>query len=266
MSRIAHSFLLGTLIATAVCVPATSAQAQVPAHVRVIIDSARVTRWLRPQTDVILSVDQGTTLEVIDFDQEQGAYWVVLPPDLHGSRNVGWIRASAVEPFVPPPAAPREAQRGDAQAGIAPSPSAPATAADKVAITVRRDATSASAANSADARKLPAFEDVHFERDRSSIRRDDIDGLRVAVTALKEDPTLVVTIEGHTCSLGTEAHNLVLAQRRANAVRDYLVNEGVPAERLLTVSVGEAGAEYDNSHEETRRLNRRVALVPKAQR
>jgi OOP family OmpA-OmpF porin len=135
-----------------------------------------------------------------------------------------------------------------------------------VAITVRRDASSASAADIAGAEKPPAFEDVHFERDRSSIRRDDLAGLRVAVTALKEDPALVVTIEGHTCSLGTEAHNLVLAQRRANAVRDYLVNEGVPAERLLTVSVGEAGAEYDNSHEETRRLNRRVALVPKAQR
>ena len=44
------------------------------------------------------------------------------------------------------------------------------------------------------------------------------------------------------------------------------MNEGVPAERLLTVSVGEADAEYDNSREDTRRLNRRVALVPKVQR
>jgi hypothetical protein len=42
-------------------------------------------------------VDQGTTLEVIDFEKEKGWYWVVLPADLHGTRRVGWIRASSVE-------------------------------------------------------------------------------------------------------------------------------------------------------------------------
>jgi outer membrane protein OmpA-like peptidoglycan-associated protein len=45
-------------------------------------------------------------------------------------------------------------------------------------------------------------------------------------------------------------------------VKDYLVSAGASADRLLTVSKGEAGAEYDNSREDTRRLNRRVALVP----
>jgi len=44
------------------------------------------------------------------------------------------------------------------------------------------------------------------------------------------------------------------------------VSAGAPADRLLTVSQGEAGAEYDNSREETRRLNRRVALVPRIPR
>ena len=75
-----------------------------------------------------------------------------------------------------------------------------------------------------------------------------------------------MTIEGHTCSLGTGAYNLALGNRRADAVKDYLVSAGVPADRLITVSQGEAGAEHDNSHEETRRLNRRVALVPKIPR
>jgi peptidoglycan-associated lipoprotein len=268
MSRMAHSLSVGILMSIAVCVPATSAQAQIPAHVRVMIKSARIMRWLGPQTDVVLIVDQGTTLEVIDFDQENNWYWVVLPRDLHGSRKVGWIRASSVEPYVAPPASPSEAQRDDAQteALVAPSTSAPTAVEDKVTITVRRDAPAASSADVAGAKKSYAFEDVHFERDRFSIRSEDIDRLRVAATALKDDPSLVVTIEGHTCSLGTATHNLALGNRRANAVKDYLVSAGVPADRLLTVSLGEADAEYDNSREATRRLNRRVALVPKVQR
>jgi outer membrane protein OmpA-like peptidoglycan-associated protein len=263
MCRIARTFSFAALITIAVCVPATSAEAQIPAHVRVIIKSARIMRWLGPQTDVVLIANQGTTLEVIDFDQEQNWYWVVLPRDLHGSRKVGWIRASSVEPYVPSAAASSEAQGDDAQA--APSTSeVPATTAaeDKVTISVRRDAP----ADVAGAKKSYAFEDLHFERDRFSLRSEDLERLRVVVTALKDDPSLVVTIEGHTCSLGTATYNLALGDRRANAVKDYLVSAGVPADRLLTVSRGEADAEYDNSHEQTRRLNRRVALVPKAQR
>lgn len=260
MSRIAHAFLLGALVASGVCVPATSAQAQIPAHVRVTSASAPVSRWLRPQTDVLATVDRGTTLAVLDFDKEGDAYWVVLPPDLHGSRNAGWIRAGSVEPFVPAAAPARESRPS-----VTTPTSAPAPPEDNVVPAVPRDAPPAGA-DAAATRKTYAFEDVHFDRDRFSIRREDLDGLRVAVAALKEDPSLVVSIEGHTCSLGSPAHNLALGQRRADAVKDYLVNEGVAAERLLTVSVGEANAEYDNSREETRRLNRRVALVPKAQR
>jgi outer membrane protein OmpA-like peptidoglycan-associated protein len=259
MSRIAHAFLLGAMIASGVCVTATSAQAQIPAQVRVTSASAPVSRWLRPQNEVLTNVNSGTTLDVLDFDKEGDAYWVVLPRDLHGSRHAGWIRATSVEPYVPVPA-----PGGEARSSVTAPTSAPATAEDKVVTTARRDAPSASPDGAA-ARKTYAFEDVHFERDRFSIRREDLDGLRVAVAALKEDPSLVVSIEGHTCSLGTPAHNLALGQRRADAVKDYLVKEGVAAARLRTASVGEADAEYDNSREETRRLNRRVALVPKVQ-
>ena len=148
---------------------------------------------------------------------------------------------------------------------MAPSTSAPAATEEKVILSVRRDAPAAGVAD-ATAKKSYAFEDVHFERDRFSIRSEDIDRLRVAATALKADPALVVTIEGHTCSLGTGTYNVALGNRRANAVKDYLVSAGVPANRLNTVSQGEADAEHDNSREETRRLNRRVALLPKVQR
>ncbi|HET7697621.1 MAG TPA: OmpA family protein [Vicinamibacterales bacterium] len=278
----ARLFPVGALIAIALCVPATSAaQGRIPAHVRVLTKSERIMRWLGPQTDVILVVDQGTTLEVLDFDHDKGWYWVILPPDLHGTRKVGWIRATAVEPAaaqasdaaqpapdLAPPAPASEPQRDSApaQASVTPPTAAPAPAEERVTINVRRDAPAAGGSDVAGAKKSYAFEDVHFERDHFSIRSEDIERLRAAAAALKADPSLVVTIEGHTCSLGTGSYNLALGTRRANAVKDYLVSAGVPAERLLTVSQGEGHAEYDNSREETRRLNRRVALVPRIQR
>jgi outer membrane protein OmpA-like peptidoglycan-associated protein len=276
----AHLFPVGALMAIALCVPATAdAQGPIPAYVRVLTKSERIMRWLGPERDVILVVDQGTTLEVLDFDQERASYWVILPPDLHGTRKVGWIRASAVEPHVPSAsdepasgvaslASPSEAPRDSAQAQavVAPPSSGTAPGDEKVTISVRRDSPAASAADSAGTRKPYAFEDVHFEQDQFSIRSEDLDRLRIAAAALKADPSLVVTLEGHTCSLGSGPYNLALGNRRANAVKDYLVNAGVAADRLITISKGEANAEYDNAREETRRLNRRVALVPKVQR
>jgi OOP family OmpA-OmpF porin len=74
-----------------------------------------------------------------------------------------------------------------------------------------------------------------------------------------------LTIEGHTCNIGTAEYNLALGERRAKAVRDYLVSRGVAADRLNTVSFGEEQPKYDNSREETRRLNRRAALVVRLQ-
>jgi peptidoglycan-associated lipoprotein len=105
------------------------------------------------------------------------------------------------------------------------------------------------------------FEDVHFDFDRYTLRPEATRVLDEAVAALRENPTLRVEIEGHTCSIGTAEYNLALGDRRANAVRDYLVSRGVSAERLHTISYGEERPKYDNSREETRRLNRRAALV-----
>jgi peptidoglycan-associated lipoprotein len=105
------------------------------------------------------------------------------------------------------------------------------------------------------------FEDVYFDFDRYSLRPEATRVLDEAIAALKENTTLRVEIEGHTCSIGTAEYNLALGDRRANAVKDYLVSRGVTADRLRTVSYGEERPKYDNSREETRRLNRRAALV-----
>jgi peptidoglycan-associated lipoprotein len=110
------------------------------------------------------------------------------------------------------------------------------------------------------------FEDVHFDFDRYSLRPEATRILDEAVNALREDANLNVVVEGHTCNIGTAEYNLALGERRANAVREYLVSRGVSGDRLRTVSYGEERPKHDNTREETRRLNRRAALVVNLQR
>jgi outer membrane protein OmpA-like peptidoglycan-associated protein len=76
---------------------------------------------------------------------------------------------------------------------------------------------------------------------------------------------LRLEIEGHTCNIGTAEYNLALGERRAHAVRDYLTSRNIDPNRLRTVTYGEERPKFDNNREETRRLNRRAALVVRLQ-
>ena len=110
------------------------------------------------------------------------------------------------------------------------------------------------------------FEDVHFDFDRYSLRPEATRALDEAIRTLQANPDLRLELEGHTCNIGTAEYNLALGERRATAVRDYLTGRGIGADRLHTVSYGEERPKYDNAREETRRLNRRAALVVRIQR
>lgn len=105
------------------------------------------------------------------------------------------------------------------------------------------------------------FEDVHFDFDRYTLRPEATRILDEAIKALQDNPELRLEIEGHTCNIGTAEYNLALGERRAISVREYLQSRGVGQNRLNTVSYGEERPKHDNAREETRRLNRRAALV-----
>ncbi|MFN7981533.1 MAG: OmpA family protein [Vicinamibacterales bacterium] len=109
------------------------------------------------------------------------------------------------------------------------------------------------------------FEDVYFDFDRSTLRPDAMRLLDDAVAKLQANPTKNIVIEGHTCNIGTAEYNLALGERRARSVLDYLTSRGVGSNRLETRSYGEEAPKFDNAREETRRLNRRAALVVKVQ-
>jgi outer membrane protein OmpA-like peptidoglycan-associated protein len=253
MSRMPFNIVVLALIVAA-CSPAASAVAQTPTHVRVVKGPAPIQRWLRAPVEVLRQVEPGTTLEVLDT--ERGWLWVIIPADGYGTRRAGWIRGDAIEPVPPPVAMAPQHAADEPEPHAASAP----VSEDAVTITERRDDVDAPPAS-----RAYSFDDVHFDRDRDVLRPADMDRLRAAVTALQEDPSLVVNIEGHTCSLGAAAYNRALGLRRASAVKAFLVRAGIAAERLHTVTRGEEHPEHDNAHEETRRLNRRVALVPDAQ-
>ena len=82
---------------------------------------------------------------------------------------------------------------------------------------------------------------------------------------LTKRPNVNIEVRGYTDSRGADNYNLGLSQRRAEAVRDYLIEKGAPAQRLTAVGFGEADPIADNTSEEGRALNRRVSLEFTAQ-
>jgi outer membrane protein OmpA-like peptidoglycan-associated protein len=109
------------------------------------------------------------------------------------------------------------------------------------------------------------FEDVHFDFDRYSLRPEATRALDEVVKALQDNAGVRIDIEGHTCNIGTAEYNLALGDRRAASVREYLTSRGIGADRLRSVSFGEERPKHENAREETRRLNRRAALVVRVQ-
>lgn len=83
------------------------------------------------------------------------------------------------------------------------------------------------------------LEDIHFDFDKAALTKAAKEILARDIATLKENPGVKVQIEGHTCAHGTEDYNMALGERRANAVKEYLVNEGIAADRMTTISYGE---------------------------
>lgn len=108
----------------------------------------------------------------------------------------------------------------------------------------------------------PELQSVYFDFDRADIRPGDAAILDLNAQWLKGRDVLVL-IEGHADERGTNEYNLALGERRARAVRDYLVSRGVAADRLNTVSYGEERPVCTQRHENCWRRNRRVDFLTK---
>ena len=101
---------------------------------------------------------------------------------------------------------------------------------------------------------------VNFVYNMHYIRKDGFPILREAAATLKQNPELKVEVAGHTDHDNTNAFNLRLSQRRAQAVVDFLVAEGIAADRLTAKGYGESQPIADNTTEAGKAKNRRVEL------
>jgi peptidoglycan-associated lipoprotein len=95
-----------------------------------------------------------------------------------------------------------------------------------------------SAKQSAMAGKESPLKDIFFDFDKSTMRDDAKPNLNEDLQWLNANPTEQITIEGHCDERGTAEYNLGLGERRATAIRDYLVAAGIDAKRIKTVSFG----------------------------
>ncbi len=92
--------------------------------------------------------------------------------------------------------------------------------------------------------------DAFFDLDKANIRTDAQDGLQKTADFLKGYPNEHFTIEGHCDERGSTEYNLALGQRRANAVKEYLVSLGISADRINTTSWGKEKP-FCTDHDET---------------
>ncbi len=105
------------------------------------------------------------------------------------------------------------------------------------------------------------IKDAFFDYDQYNIREDARAALMANVRALKERPSLMITIEGHCDERGSSRYNLALGDRRATAAKDFLVAQGIDSKRIDTISYGEERNFCEESNEECWQLNRRAHFV-----
>jgi peptidoglycan-associated lipoprotein len=99
---------------------------------------------------------------------------------------------------------------------------------------------------------------VHFEYDQSDLRAEDKAILDAKVPILQANPGVAIRVGGHTDERGSDEYNLALGQRRAAAAKAYLVQHGIPATRIETISYGEERPVAQGADESAWAQNRRA--------
>jgi OOP family OmpA-OmpF porin len=112
------------------------------------------------------------------------------------------------------------------------------------------------------AEPLVTLHGAQFDFNKATLKPEGKAQLDKGIAVLKQKPNLRVSVEGHTDSIGSDVYNQKLSERRANAVRDYMVSQGIDSSRITTRGYGETRPIADNKTEEGRAENRRVEVIP----
>jgi peptidoglycan-associated lipoprotein len=112
---------------------------------------------------------------------------------------------------------------------------------------------------------VPELQDVYFDFDKYDIRQADTRILDANAAWLKSNPNHLVLIEGHADERGTNEYNLALGERRAKSTMNYLVSQGVQANRITIISYGEERPTCQERTEACWAKNRRSHFLVKSQ-
>jgi|KBSSwiStaDraftv2_1062776.scaffolds.fasta_scaffold367734_2 OOP family OmpA-OmpF porin len=109
--------------------------------------------------------------------------------------------------------------------------------------------------------KITEIKGPQFDFNKSTIKPDGKRRLDDVVRLMRDNPNLRIVAVGHTDSVGSDAYNMKLGQKRASAVADYLLSEGVSPSRVDVRSEGESRPVASNATAEGRAENRRVEII-----
>lgn len=106
------------------------------------------------------------------------------------------------------------------------------------------------------------LKDIYFEFDSAELAEDSEDGINVILNFLNDNPDVNVILEGHTDDVGDEDYNMALSERRAENVKNALIDRGVSAERIKAKGCGSTQPLLPNKlNDELKFLNRRVTMT-----
>lgn len=105
------------------------------------------------------------------------------------------------------------------------------------------------------------FQNIYFETGKATIKPESYPILDKIVKILQDNPKVIVEIQGHTDASGSDKYNLILSQKRAEAVKKYLVEHGIEESRLVAKGYGERKPVAPNDTPENMAKNRRVEFV-----
>jgi OOP family OmpA-OmpF porin len=109
-------------------------------------------------------------------------------------------------------------------------------------------------------RKIETLTGPSFDFNKATLTAEGRAHVDHAMSVMKESPTMNVVVEGHTDSIGSDAYNMKLSQRRADTVREYMISHGISGSRIKTEAYGKTKPIASNKTAEGRAQNRRVDI------
>jgi peptidoglycan-binding protein ArfA len=206
------------------------------------------------------------------------SFWPWLVPALVAVGAMGWwanrhthretapLIAPVTAParpvgIVAPPAVPR----AEPEPAVAPAPAAPAPAAPAPVVAVPRALPGRSKSRrskvSGDLPQRFVMQGLEFQTNSAALLPVTTRVLDDIVNVMTANPAVAISAEGHTDDTGFPDDNLALSTDRANAVKDYLVSQGVAADRITTTGLASLQPIAPNDTPEGRAINRRTEIV-----